>query len=196
MAYIEKHRLYELALTIWRGQPEYPVRLFQPDTLYVTHFPSKRVLVVYGEWLYDRRDFKQAAIGTMSSSFKGIQTHRLYSVFIEASQPQKAMVAYESALLWQDLFDLALREKVQEEQLVDMAYRVAGMYIRTELDVHLDVISDGLTTKKRYSEASQALLDYAKDVREAVIALVQGNIFSEARRVVGVICKGLCRPFH
>lgn len=28
------------------------------------------------------------------------------------------------------------------------------------------------------------LLDYCKDIREAVIALVQGNAFSEARRIV------------
>lgn len=43
---------------------------------------------------------------------------------------------------------------------------------------------EDLTSKKRYAEASLALLDYANDVREAVIALVQGNEFSEARRVV------------
>ena len=28
------------------------------------------------------------------------------------------------------------------------------------------------------------LLEYAKDVREAVISLAQGNFFSEARRIV------------
>lgn len=48
-----------------------------------------------------------------------------------------------------------------------------------------DDIED-LTSKKRYAEASLALLDYANDVREAVIALVQGNEFSEARRVVRI----------
>jgi elongator complex protein 1 len=41
-----------------------------------------------------------------------------------------------------------------------------------------------LSSKKRYSEAARVLLDYTEDVREAVIALVQGNSFSEARRVV------------
>ena len=43
---------------------------------------------------------------------------------------------------------------------------------------------EDLTSKKRYAEASQVLLCYAEDVREAVIALVQGNQFSEARRIV------------
>lgn len=42
-------------------------------------------------------------------------------------------------------------------------------------------------SKKRYSEGAQVLLDYSKDVRQAVIALVQGNKFSEARRVVTII---------
>jgi len=41
-----------------------------------------------------------------------------------------------------------------------------------------------LTSKKRFTEASQVLLGYAEDVREAIIALVQGNQFSEARRIV------------
>lgn len=43
---------------------------------------------------------------------------------------------------------------------------------------------EDLTSKKRYAEAGHVLVDYAEDVREAVIALVQGNQFSEARRIV------------
>jgi elongator complex protein 1 len=46
------------------------------------------------------------------------------------------------------------------------------------------LFSEDLASKKRYSDAARVLLDYAKDVREAVIALVQGNCFSEARRIV------------
>jgi hypothetical protein len=47
-----------------------------------------------------------------------------------------------------------------------------------------NILPEDLASKKRYSEAGRVLLDYAKDVREAVIALVQGNRFSEARRIV------------
>lgn len=47
--------------------------------------------------------------------------------------------------------------------------------------------AEDLTSKKRTSEAALVLLDYAKDVREAVIALVEGSHFSEARRVVSLI---------
>ena len=43
---------------------------------------------------------------------------------------------------------------------------------------------EDLSSKKRHSEAARVLLDYCKDLREAVIALVQGNGFSEARRIV------------
>lgn len=43
---------------------------------------------------------------------------------------------------------------------------------------------DELSSKKRFSEAARVLLDYACDDNQAVIALVQGNEFSEARRIV------------
>ena len=47
-----------------------------------------------------------------------------------------------------------------------------------------DCFAEDLASKKRTSEAAQVLLDYAKDAREAAIALVEGSHFSEARRIV------------
>lgn len=49
-------------------------------------------------------------------------------VFVEANSLQKAMVSYEKALEWQDLFELALRhsELVNAEDIQAMAYRVSG----------------------------------------------------------------------
>ncbi len=44
--------------------------------------------------------------------------------------------------------------------------------------------AEDLSSKKRYTDAARVLLDYSKDIREAVIALVSGNAFSEAGRVV------------
>jgi hypothetical protein len=55
----------------------------------------------------------------------------------------------------------------------------------------LILFSENLVSKKRHSEAARVLLDYSKDIREAVIALVQGNHFSEARRVVSMHFSGL-----
>lgn len=46
------------------------------------------------------------------------------------------------------------------------------------------VLIDGLNSKKRYAEAATVLLDYAGDVRQAVIAYVEGNLFADARRIV------------
>ena len=112
-------------------------------------------------------------------------------VFTEAHQPSKAMIAYEKALNWQDLFDLAAREHVGEEEIVSMGYRVSGLVATVSLECDLILIfssrAEDLTSKKRYSEAARVLLDYAQDSRQAVIALVQGNSFSEARRIVSQI---------
>lgn len=133
-AYVEKHQLYEAALETFHESDKLP-----------------EILNLYGECLFERREFDQSAL-----------------VFMEAQRPQKAMLAYEKALLWRELFDLAQLQKVDQEEIVATAYRVA----------------EDLGSKKRYTEAGQVLLDYAEDVREAVIILVQGNQFSEARRII------------
>jgi elongator complex protein 1 len=55
------------------------------------------------------------------------------------------------------------------------------------LSVYLGVdwiFVDDLSSKKRYAEAATVLLDYAGDVRQAVIAYVEGNFFADARRIV------------
>ncbi|KAL4265189.1 Elongator complex protein 1 [Pleurotus pulmonarius] len=135
-AYIEKHQLHEAALAIWRNSDRYTT-----------------ILELYGDWLFERREFHQAA-----------------AVFVEAANLPKAMVAYERALEWQELFDTAILSNVASEGIKDLAYRVA----------------EELTSKKRYAEAATVLVDYAKDVREAVIALVQGNHFAEAKRITSL----------
>ena len=48
----------------------------------------------------------------------------------------------------------------------------------------ITIYVEDLSLKKRHAEAARVLMDYSKDLREAVIALVQGNSFSEARRIV------------
>lgn len=56
----------------------------------------------------------------------------------------------------------------------------------TPVDADL-ILTDDLSSKKRYAEAATVLLDYAGDVRQAVIAYVEGNLFADARRVVSPI---------
>ncbi|OCH92072.1 IkappaB kinase complex IKAP component [Obba rivulosa] len=136
MAYVERHRLYDKALALWQATDRY-----------------ESVLELYGEWLYERREFKEAAF-----------------VFRQAGKLSKAMVAHEKALDWQELFELALQTNTSKEDLESIGYSMA----------------DELSSKKRYSDAARVFLDYVKDVRRAVIALVQGNLFSEARRVIAL----------
>jgi elongator complex protein 1 len=48
---------------------------------------------------------------------------------MDAQRPQKAMLAYEKALLWRELFEVAQLQSVDPEEIVAMAYRVAGMHV-------------------------------------------------------------------
>ncbi|KAH6910413.1 pol II transcription elongation factor [Coprinopsis sp. MPI-PUGE-AT-0042] len=62
------------------------------------------ILELYGDWLYERKELAQAA-----------------SAFLEANKPQKAMVAFERNLQWQELFDLALSSQTSDEGLEDLS---------------------------------------------------------------------------
>lgn len=48
------------------------------------------------------------------------------TVFVEASDARHAMVSYERALEWQELFELSLKEQLGDEEIVETAYRIAG----------------------------------------------------------------------
>lgn len=114
------------------------------------------VLGIYGAWLFDRHEYHQAA-----------------TVFVEASDARRAMISYERALQWQELFELGLKEQLDGNAITEMAYRVA----------------DELFSKKRFCESARVLLDYAKDVRQAIHSLAQGNEFAEARRIITLHAK-------
>ena len=107
-------------------------------------------------------------------------------MFVQAEKPTKAMIAYEIALDWRELFDLAVRENTPEDKLVEMGLRIAGqigLIFWIHLGVHL-ILADDLSSKKRYAEAATVFLDYAEDARQAVIAYVEVNFFADARRIV------------
>ncbi|OCB85125.1 IkappaB kinase complex, IKAP component [Sanghuangporus baumii] len=137
VVFIEKHRLYREALSLWKND--------------VDHY--KRILDVYGDYLYERREYRQAAL-----------------VFTEAENSSKALVACERALMWREALELAIRECVDEIAFADLTHRLA----------------DELLSKKRYEEAARVFLDHAKSVRQCVSALAQGNMFSEARRIISL----------
>lgn len=47
-------------------------------------------------------------------------------VFVEAFDFRKAMVAHERALEWQELFELSTKERVNEVEVKEIAYRITG----------------------------------------------------------------------
>jgi hypothetical protein len=59
---------------------------------------------------------------------------RCFTVFVEADKPPKAMIAYEKALDWQELFDLAMQDNIDQDDLSSMGLRVAGMRELTSLN--------------------------------------------------------------
>lgn len=94
--------------------------------------------------------------------------HQAATVFVEASDARRAMISHERALQWQELFELCVKEQLDGDEITEIAYRIA----------------DELFSKKRFSESARVLLDYAKDVRQAIHSLAQGNEFAEARRII------------
>ena len=90
------------------------------------------------------------------------------AVFTLGSQPLRAMVAYQRSLAWQQLFHLALVEKRPAGEIKQLAVEVA----------------ESLVTHRRHAEAGKVLLEYGRDVEAAVGALVEGNLFADAIRLV------------
>lgn len=141
---------------------------------------------MYGDYLFERREFSQAALGRRNGDDGGFKSDLSVSpVFVQAGSTIKAMISYERALDWRELFDLAVRESTSQDELAEIGLRVAGKTIVLSTYVgNNQVCADDLSSKKRYAEAATVLLDYAGDVRQAVIAYVEGNLFADARRIV------------
>ncbi|BGP02142.1 Putative elongator complex protein 1 [Rhodotorula toruloides] len=112
------------------------------------------VLSANAEHLFDRSNYFEAAL-----------------LFTLAAQPEKAMLAYQRARAWQELFTLALTSgTVDEEGIKELAADVA----------------DDLSGKRRYGDAAKVLLDYGKDVDAAVAVLCEGSLHAEAMRVTAL----------
>ncbi|KAG9023743.1 hypothetical protein FS842_005649 [Serendipita sp. 407] len=92
LLYMEKHQLYIDGLAIWKGKTK----------------EYKEVMNLYGDWLYDRREFEEAAMA-----------------FDLACSYPKAMQAYEKAHAWRPLFNLALEHDLGEEKIKELGYKVA-----------------------------------------------------------------------
>lgn len=140
---------------------------------------------MYGEWLFERREFDQSAIGMgdiMAPHFCSLMGCSIYG---RAEATESNACIRKGAVMARTLRSHAASEGRRRGSCCDGI--PCGRYA-TSFTIILIGTNDGsaeeLSSKKRHTEASQVLLDYAEDVREAVITLVQGNQFSEARRIV------------
>jgi elongator complex protein 1 len=80
--------------------------------------------------LFERREFRQAAAGKLVDTSVGLWLMFVaLLVFTQAQNLFKAMLAHERALEWQELFDLAVRTKMAEGDMVVTGYRIAGLHL-------------------------------------------------------------------
>ncbi|VDC02341.1 unnamed protein product [Peniophora sp. CBMAI 1063] len=89
LKYVADHGLYKDALNLWKDDAE--------------RYPA--VLSLWGDDLFERREFGQAAV-----------------VYVESGEVRKARAAYERALCWRELFALG---GLSEAETIETAHRVA-----------------------------------------------------------------------
>jgi len=139
----------------------------------------------YGDWMFDRRDFEDSALGQFSAfSYASLLTTSAYQT---AKKTSKAMIAYEKAHSWRPLFYLATQSEMPKEKVVELAYRVAGWLFVVLCSFHrLTRHPEDLSSRKRWADAATVYHDYASDIEETVRALTNGNELAEAFRIVGL----------
>ncbi|BGP42072.1 Putative elongator complex protein 1 [Rhodotorula kratochvilovae] len=109
------------------------------------------VLCANAEDLFDRSNYPEAAL-----------------LFQLGNQPEKALLAYQRANMWQELFTLARSSGVvDEEGMKELAADVA----------------ESLSGKRRYADAARVLLEHGGDVDGAVYYLCEGALHAEAVRI-------------
>nr|XP_019009784.1 elongator complex protein 1 [Kwoniella pini CBS 10737]OCF48565.1 elongator complex protein 1 [Kwoniella pini CBS 10737] len=136
-SYLSRYELYDEAFKLYADEPEH---------LEVVHD-------LYGDYLYDRRDFADAAIS-----------------YILGKKESKALKAFEKAHAWRELFTLAKKLEVSEDDTLQICVRV----------------TDHLASRGRHLEASQVFIEHAQDVDSAVDVLCRGADFSEAYRLTSL----------
>ncbi|WWD21132.1 hypothetical protein CI109_105613 [Kwoniella shandongensis] len=147
-SYLARYELYDEAFELYAEDKE--------------HLPVVHDL--YGDYLYDRRDFADAALS-----------------YTLAGKPTKALKAYERAHAWRELFTLAKKEEVKRESLLEMVERVtdhlasrgrhleaAQVFIEHAQDV--DSAVDVLCRGTEFAEAYRLVSSHDReDLTEAMI---------------------------
>jgi hypothetical protein len=183
-AYVEKHQLYEVALETFHESDKLPVRVVLLDqSLQFTNTPQE-ILSLYGEWFFERREFDQSALGMGDIIAPHLCSLMGCSIYGCAATRESNACIRKGAFMARTLRSRAASKGRSRGNRCNCI--PCGRYaLRPQGHVGTnDCFTEDLGSKKRYTEAGQVLLDYAEDVREAVIILVQGSQFSEARRIV------------
>lgn len=117
-------------------------------------------------------------------------------MFTLSNEPDKAILAYQHANAWQEVFTVATTAQKSTEEIRDLAVEVAGEYCcyrcsgspslllspgLTELP---KLVAERLTSKRRYAEAGRVLFEYGQDLPAAIDAICEGNLHAEAVRLV------------
>lgn len=118
-------------------------------------------------------------------------------MFQLGNEPEKALLAYQRANMWRELFTLARSSGiVDDEAMNELAADVAGASWlssphptcgTTSAELVLTSLhrrAESLSGKRRYDEAARVLLEYGDDVDGAVYYLCEGSLHSEAVRIV------------
>lgn len=147
-SYLARYELYDEAFKLYADDQE--------------RLPA--IYDLYGDYLYDRRDFDEAA-----------------TVYTLARKPEKTCKAYEKAHAWRELFTLALQQKMPKQSILELCERVTdhlssrGKHLeaaRVFIDYSEDVDSavDVLCRGTEFSEAYRtATLHSRSDLVKRVI---------------------------
>ncbi|GAA5885604.1 hypothetical protein JCM16303_001478 [Sporobolomyces ruberrimus] len=114
---------------------------------------NRIVLEANAEDLFERSKYSEAGL-----------------LFSLSEQPDKAILAYQHANAWQEVFTVAYNSQKSDEEVKELAFEIA----------------DRLTSKRRYAEAGKVLVEYAQDLPAAINALCEGNLYAEAVRLTAL----------
>jgi elongator complex protein 1 len=126
LKYTEKHQLYGEAVTLWKDEPqEYKVHTSFNLYMKLTRLPD-----YYGSiWrLVDGpKRVPGCLIGQVFTPYSSASyLTSICPAFELAEKPSKSMLAYEKDLAWKPLFALATRNKLTQDKIQEIAYRIAG----------------------------------------------------------------------
>ncbi|XP_014675329.1 PREDICTED: elongator complex protein 1-like, partial [Priapulus caudatus] len=190
--YVKEHKLYAEGLVLYcRGSEEYKVDLrFSIDKhlkLYAKALPhlSKCGSSHLGELLDYVKEHKLYAEGLVlygrgSEEYKEIA--RIFAEELESCNKyeesammycrcceyERALHCFELTSNWQQLFCMAAKLHYDKEKLLDLAGRV----------------SVKLRDERRHAEAAVVLMQYAGNVEEAIVELIDGCLWDEALRLM------------